>query len=50
MSKNWTLLGEMYEKDKPPKQRDCEKEGHGWVDLDVILHCRFCKAEKVKEE
>lgn len=52
LSKNWTLLGEMYEKDKPPKQRDCEKEGHGWVDLDVIFHCRFCKAEKekVKEE
>ena len=50
LSKNWTLLGEMYDKNKPPKERDCEQEGHGWVDLDVIFHCRYCKKEKVKDK
>ena len=52
LSKNWTLRGEMYEKDKPPKERNCEEEGHQWVDLDIIYFCHFCKSEKekVKEE
>jgi len=51
LSKNWTLLGEMYEENKPPKERNCNEEGHGWVDLgNNFSQCRFCKAEKVGQD
>ena len=45
ISKNWTILGEMYEENKPAKVRDCNTEGHAFIDLDVIKQCRFCKIE-----
>ena len=47
ITNNWTKLkNEM--KESTPIKRDCNKEGHAWLDLDVILYCRFCKEEKTK--
>tara|TARA_R100000426_G_scaffold28169_2_gene23488 strand:- start:155 stop:895 length:741 start_codon:yes stop_codon:yes gene_type:complete len=48
LTKNWTLLGEMSEKDKPPVKRDCTQEGHEFIDLDVIYYCHHCNTEKSK--
>ena len=49
IAKNWTLLGQMVEDNKPPEVYNCEEKGHKWVDLDVIFHCRMCKKEKSKD-
>lgn len=48
LSKNWTLLGEMFDQNKPQKMHDCKVNGHNWIDLDVIYYCQFCKSEKSK--
>ncbi len=45
--KHWTLLGE-YVKDVPVPH-DCNKDGHGMIDLDVIDKCRFCGLEISKK-
>lgn len=31
-----------------PKPHNCETDGHKFVDLDVIFHCRVCKLERNK--
>lgn len=46
--KHWTLLGESIA--KIPKPRDCEVEGHAFIDLDVISWCRFCSLEVPKNK
>lgn len=45
--KHWSLLADFVK--EVPVPHDCEADGHGWVDLDVIDFCRFCKLEKSKE-
>jgi len=47
ITNNWTTLKNEMTK-ATPKVRDCSKEGHVNVDLDVILQCRFCKKETIK--
>lgn len=48
ISNNWSKLkNEM--KEKEVKVHNCENDGHGWIDLDIIYQCRFCKAEKDKK-
>lgn len=47
ITNNWTKLKDEM-KESTPIKRDCKKEGHAWLDLDVILYCRFCKEEKTK--
>ena len=52
LSKNWTLLGEMYETNKPVKVRNCITDGHEYLDSGfindeyILLICRFCLDEK----
>lgn len=52
LSKNWTLLGEMYETSKPVKVRSCDTDGHEYLDSGfindeyILLICRFCLDEK----
>tara|TARA_R110002020_G_scaffold155629_5_gene336784 strand:- start:1045 stop:1809 length:765 start_codon:yes stop_codon:yes gene_type:complete len=46
IAKHWALLKQVKEETLPKPPRDCEKEGHGYVDLDVIFKCRFCGDEK----
>lgn len=52
LSKNWTLLGEMYETNKPVKPRNCTTDGHEFIDSGFenneykLFICRFCTEEK----
>lgn len=48
LSKNWSLLGQMIDENKPPKKHDCNVSGHNFIDLGVIYYCQFCKEEKTK--
>ena len=52
--KHWTMLGQIYEENKPPTPYDCNKKDHVWVDLNWqgdydLYQCRHCKAEKKVE-
>ncbi len=46
--KHWSMLGD-YIKDVPIPH-DCEKDGHWFIDLDVIMKCRFCGLEKTPQK
>tara|TARA_Y100001958_G_scaffold125350_1_gene92828 strand:- start:343 stop:690 length:348 start_codon:yes stop_codon:yes gene_type:complete len=45
--KHWSLLDSYVQEE--PKKHDCETDGHGMIDLDVIEKCRFCGLEISKQ-
>lgn len=36
-------------KEKEVKKRDCQIDGHNWIDLDQIFICQYCRMEKSKK-
>jgi len=49
---NWTTLGTMVEENKTVEPRNCEKDGHAFIDSNFqndeykLFMCRFCTEEK----
>lgn len=48
ISNNWTKLLNEIKEAAPSKPRDCNVEGHNWIDLDQIYICQFCREERSK--
>jgi len=51
ISKNWTLLGQMVDENKPQKVHDCAIDGHKWRDTGYVgqyrlFLCLYCGKEK----
>lgn len=52
LAKNWTLLGDMFDTNKPVKPRDCKTDGHEFIDSGFenqeykLFMCRFCTEER----